>query len=137
MHLVEWDGRRGHGDPLPLPLVEVGGPAAGPLQQPRHGAGVDVADVGRGRDRAPMPQALDDADDGRFGELGGPQEGPLALAEARAAGGAVQAADVLGLADPFDHAEVAGAEAVEVAAVGVGAGQAGQSRIGSAGRPPW
>src|SRR5206468_12019374 len=47
-----------------------------------NGAGVHVADVGRGGDRATMPEALDDADDGLFGELGVPQESPLAFAEA-------------------------------------------------------
>src|SRR5207248_3046873 len=102
----------GSGESRPLPFVELGGAAPGLLPEPRDGAGVHLADVGRGRDRAPMPEARDDADDGLFGELGVPQEGPLAFAEAMAAGGAVPASDVLVLAGPLDHAEMAGAEAV-------------------------
>ena len=124
MQFVELDDFRGHGESLPLQFVEVGGAATGLLQEPRDGAGVHVADVGRGRDRATMPEALDDADDGLFGDLGVLQEGPLTFAEAMAAGGAVQAPDVLVLAGPLDHAEIAGAEAVAVATVGVGTGQA-------------
>jgi hypothetical protein len=82
-----------------------------------------------------MPRLVDDADDGLFVDLGVSQERPLALAEAMAAGGAVQAADALVLAGPLDHAEIAAAEAVAVATLGVGTGQAVQGGIGSAGWP--
>src|SRR5437867_1682859 len=88
VQLVELDGLRGHGESLPLQFVKVLGAATGLLQQPRDGAGTHVADVRRGRDRATVPEALDDADDSLLGELGVPQEGSLAFAEAMAAGGA-------------------------------------------------
>jgi hypothetical protein len=104
VQFIELDGFRGRGESLPLEVVEVRGAATASLPEPCDGAGVHVADVRRGRDRAPVPQALDDADDGLLGDLGVPQQGPLAFAEAMAAGGAVQASDVLVLADPLDHA---------------------------------
>src|SRR5437868_4135576 len=82
VQFIELDGLRRRGESLPLQLVEVIGAAAGSLQEPRDGAGVHVADVRRSRDRAPVPEALDDTDDGLLGDLGVPQEGPLAFAEA-------------------------------------------------------
>jgi len=134
VQLIELDGFRGHDDSLALQFVEVRGAATTSLREPRDGAGVHVADVRRGLERATVSQALDDADDGLLRDLGVLQEGPLAFAEAMAAGGAVQASDVLVLADPLGHAEVAGAEVVEVATVGVGTGQADQDGSGSS---PW
>jgi hypothetical protein len=91
-----------------------------------EGAGIDVAGVGGGLDRAAVPQALDDEDDGRLGELGGSQEGALPLGEATLAGRAIRPADLLVLAGPLADREVGGVGAVEVGAVGVGAGEAGE-----------
>jgi hypothetical protein len=122
VQFIELGDFGGHDDALALQVVEVRGAATAAPPEPCDGTGVHVADISRGLDRAPVSQALDDADDGLLRDLGVLQEGPLAFAEAMATGGAVQASDVLVLADPLDHAEVAGAEPVEVATVRVGTG---------------
>jgi len=126
VRLVEPD-RLGRGrEPIELQAAEALGPAAGSFEEAVDGARVDVADVGRRRDRAAVPRALDDPDDRLLGELGVPQERPPPLGEAALARRAVQAADALALAGPLDDREVAGAEPVEVGAAGVGAGEAGE-----------
>jgi hypothetical protein len=123
MQFVELDSLGSSGELLELQSVEVFGTAARLLQQPIDGARVHVADIGRGLDRTAVAQTLDDPHDGRFGELGVPQECSLPLGEPEFAHRAVQAADVLVLASPLDDGKVTGVEAVETGAVGVRASE--------------
>jgi len=126
VQLVELDRLGRRGELIELEPMEVLGPTAARLEDAVDGAGVDVADVSSSLDRAAVGEALDDADDCRLGKLGVPEKGALPLGEAAFAGRAVQAADILVLAGPFDDREVGGVEAVEVRAFGVGAGEGGQ-----------
>lgn len=126
MQFVELDRLGRRGELLELEPMEVFGPTAALLEDAVDGPGVDVADVGGGLDGTAVGKALDDADNGRLGEFGVPQEGALAFGEPAFAGRAVQAADVFGLTGPLDNREVGGVEAIEVGAFGVGAGEAVQ-----------
>jgi hypothetical protein len=73
-----------------------------------------------------MSETFDDADDRLLRELGIPQECPLSFGKPVLARRTVQPADLLVLAGPFDEAEVAGIEAVEVRALGIRAGESRQ-----------
>jgi len=106
--------------------MEVLGPPARGPQEALDGAGVHLADIGRGLEGTAVAQALDDPHHGGQGELGVLQEGALVLAEALPAVGAVQPADVAVLADRLGHREVAGGEAIEGGAIGVGTGEPSQ-----------
>src|SRR4051812_20549214 len=58
---------------IELEAVEVLGAAAGLFEHALDGARANVADAGRGLDRAAVPEALDDADDRLLGRPGIPQ----------------------------------------------------------------
>ncbi len=81
MQFVELDRLGRLVELVELESMEVFGATAGLLEDAVDGAGIDVADVGGGLDRATMPEALDDPHDGRLGELGVSKEGALSLGE--------------------------------------------------------
>src|SRR5262249_13568398 len=97
--------------------MEVFGATAGLFEDAVDRSRVDAADIRRGLDRAAVSEALDDADDRLFWELGVPQERPLSLSEPMLARLAVQSADLLVLAGPLDDRKVAGVELVKIGAV--------------------
>jgi hypothetical protein len=123
MQLVEFHHRQWLRKLLQLQAVEVLGTAARFLQQGRHGALRDLANIGRGLDRAPMHQAFHDLHDRLLGQFGVLEERALALAEAMPATAAVQPPDFLVFANPLAHAQVASPKTIEIRAILVGTGE--------------
>ena len=81
VQFVELDRFGSSSKPVQLEPVEVLGATAGLFEDAAHRAGVDIADVRCGLNRAAMSETLDDADDGLLGELGIPQQCPLPFGE--------------------------------------------------------
>jgi hypothetical protein len=59
VQFIQLDHRRRLLQSIQLQAMEVGGAGAGLLQEAFDSAGIDVADVGGGLDRAAVAQALD------------------------------------------------------------------------------
>jgi hypothetical protein len=126
VQLVQLDRFRRLREAVELQTMEILRPPARYLQQTLDGTRVDITDVGSGLDGTAVRQALDEAHHGDGGELGVLQEGALVFAETLSAAVAVQPAGSVVRADLLDNAEVAGREAVEQCAIGVGTGEPSQ-----------
>lgn len=94
-----------------------------------HRAGIDITNVRAGRDRAAVAQTFQDALQRFVGHLGVLVQRATSFTETLAAVAAIQSANVLAFANPFDDAEVAGIESVERGAIIIGARQVRQVRL--------
>jgi len=111
---------------LHLQVVEIIRPRPCLPQHALHRSGIDVANVRRSRDRAAMAQTLENTLERVVGQLRVLPQGAGAFAEAFAAVRAIQSANVLGVADPFDDAKIAGVESIEGGTIFIGARQVRQ-----------
>ena len=121
LHRCQWQAMLLH-----LQAVEIIRPRPSLPQHALHRTGIDLAYVRSGRDRTAMAQTLEDALQRRIGQLRVLPQGAGAFAEALAAVRAIQSANVLGPADPFDDAEIASVDSIEGGAIFVGARQVRQ-----------
>jgi hypothetical protein len=83
------------------------------------GVGMDVDQSGRLADAAALGDMVEDREDGRLGQVGAIQRGPLAFGEAGAAGAAVEQPILAVLTEAAGDGEISRAAASEVKAVGI------------------